>query len=355
MLALMLAAFCAASGAASGASAATQAVAPFACVGAICGFNVLARELRVAPCRGQSMLVAYSMTSGLSLVQCSAPGDVGGNASFLFDRANPARPGLALNGTRFVKPDALAEVNRDGVPDRFGPVPLCAEAGSAAAGNAQAGDAQAGDAKASAADADSAERSTAEGNDTAAKSAAPKNAAPGFDELLLLQKRPGPGAARSACYALLRVRLSASEPVVRGARGEVVSAGAVPAANVRWQTLVSGLLPWLPAVASASVPLAPSAAPWLSAAVPASASASASVTMQVSQVRARLFEQADPASAQRGYLVKGDRVQVLDDSRLAEGWLRVRYAGPNGRGVDCWMQASALALVLPQTATPARP
>lgn len=74
-LALLLGAGCA--------IAAGQAIAPFDCVGTVCGFNVLARELRVAPCQGQSMLVAYSAASGLSLVQCSTPGDAAGNGGVL--------------------------------------------------------------------------------------------------------------------------------------------------------------------------------------------------------------------------------------------------------------------------------
>lgn len=289
---------------AGGAIAADQAIAPFDCVGAVCGFNVLARELRVAPCHGQSLLMAYSTASGLALLQCSTPGDPVGNASLLFDRANPTRPGLALQGTRFVKPDALAEASRDGVPDRFGSVPLCAGAGGAEAGSG---------------------------------------------ELLLLKKRPSADAAEGACYALLRARLVAGEPVVRGPSGEPIAAGTAPVAIDRWQALLAGLLPWLSRVADGAAPPTPAAAPRLSAAAPAA------VTMLVRQARAGLFEHADARSSQRRYLVEGDRVQVLDDSRRAEGWLRVRHVGRNGRVLDAWMQASMLAPLPQATETSATP
>ena len=182
------------------ASAADPAIAPFACVEAVCGFNVLAEALRVPPCQGRSVLVAYSAVSGLSLVQCSSPGEPARHASLLFDRANPAWPGPAVQGTRFIKPDALADVSRDGVPDRFGPVALCAVPAAAAA-------------------------------------------MPG--ELLLLKWQPGAGSAQAACYALLRAQLVAGDVVLRGVDGAATPAPSTPEAD-HWQALVAGLLPWMP-------------------------------------------------------------------------------------------------------------
>jgi hypothetical protein len=105
-------------------------VSRFACAGGVCGFNVAASQVREAPCKGQPVLVAYSESSGATLIQC---GGADGTRTYLFDRGATGRAGLELKGTRFIKSDFLSEAAEHGVPDRFGPVPLCVKSGATAA------------------------------------------------------------------------------------------------------------------------------------------------------------------------------------------------------------------------------
>ncbi|HEU4374041.1 MAG TPA: hypothetical protein VFS02_11150 [Telluria sp.] len=104
------------------------------CAAGVCGFNIAARDMDEAPCKGLPVLVVYSESTGATLIQCGAPHGIDGTMSYLFDRGLTGRDGLELAGTRFVKPDSLADLAENGVPDRFGPVPLCVTPAAAAAG-----------------------------------------------------------------------------------------------------------------------------------------------------------------------------------------------------------------------------
>lgn len=170
-------------------------VTRFDCAGGVCGFNLAARDVHEAPCKGQPVLVAYSESTGATLIQCGVPRGEDGTTSYLFDRGVTGRAGLELAGTRFIKADSLAEVAEHGVPDRFGPVPLCARP-------------------------------------------APQVAAAG--EFVLVARTPAPGPDAAYCYRVIRV---GSE---RGTLALRTDGGAAPAAAAKarnkWRKLAARVL-----------------------------------------------------------------------------------------------------------------
>jgi len=106
------------------ATADTTAVARFDCEQGVCGFNVVDAELVVEPCAGGAVLVAYHATGGTAIVQCGGGSGPDEPTSYVFDRSRRG-PTFEVPGGRFVRPAALVEAAALGVPDRFGPVPLC--------------------------------------------------------------------------------------------------------------------------------------------------------------------------------------------------------------------------------------
>lgn len=110
----------------AGGAAAEEKVSAASCGADVCAFNVVSAQLVVAPCEDASVLVAFSRSSGATLIECSTPGNVAENRSLVFDRRRPDSPPRLLSGGRFVRPEFIAEAAGAGVPDRFGPVPLCA-------------------------------------------------------------------------------------------------------------------------------------------------------------------------------------------------------------------------------------
>ncbi len=170
-------------------------VSKFDCAGGVCGFNVPAGDVREAPCRGQPVLVAYSESSGATLIQC---GGADGTKSYLFDRGATGRAGLELAGTRFIKSDFLAEAAENGVPDRFGPVPLCVKSAPAAAATG---------------------------------------------EFVLVAKAPGPEADGAYCYRVIRVG-GRHALALRADSGEPPAAAAT--AHKKWRKLAARVLRHIP-------------------------------------------------------------------------------------------------------------
>lgn len=188
MRAVLLAAAVALALPASGASK----VEKFDCVGGVCGFNVAASDVREAPCKGQPVLVAYSESSGATLIQCGA---ADATRTYLFDRAATGRAGIELAGTRFIKSDFLAEAVADGVPDRFGPVPLCAKPAAAVAA---------------------------------------------AGEFVLVAKEPAPGPDGGYCYRVIRVGAGHDGLALRADPGKSPTAAATP--HKKWRKLAASML-----------------------------------------------------------------------------------------------------------------
>jgi hypothetical protein len=173
---------------ANGASKVTE----FDCAGGVRGFNVAASDVREAPCKGQPVLVAYSESSGATLIQCGA---AEATRTYLFDRGATGRAGIELAGTRFIKSDFLAEAAEYGVPDRFGPVPLCVK---------------------------------------------PEAAVAPAGEFVLVAKEPAPEADGAYCYRVIRVGTERGELALRADSGK--SPTATAAAHKKWRKLAASML-----------------------------------------------------------------------------------------------------------------
>lgn len=176
---------------ASGAGKVTR----FDCAAGVCGFNVAARDVHEAPCKGLPVLVAYVESTGATLIQCGAAHGIEGTTSYLFDRGTAGREGLELTGTRFIKPDSLAGLAENGVPDRFGPVPLCAE---------------------------------------------PAPAAAAAGEFVLLAKTPAPDPEGAYCYRVIHAGLANGALALRADSGEPPAAAAT--AHKKWRKLAEKVL-----------------------------------------------------------------------------------------------------------------
>ncbi|UFS69537.1 hypothetical protein LPW11_16755 [Geomonas sp. RF6] len=95
------------------------------CSADICFFNVIKPKVIDAPCVGASVLVAYSKSSGTTIIQCSKPFYPDENKILLYDRFNQSSGSFELEGGRFLRTDFFLSEGPEGIPDKFGPVPLC--------------------------------------------------------------------------------------------------------------------------------------------------------------------------------------------------------------------------------------
>lgn len=93
------------------------------CSAGVCTFHVLSDNLVVSPCKGYSVLVAYSESSGSTAIQCSSP--IEESKVYLFNRDGNLKEGYLLEGGRFLSSDSFPALAAEGVPDKFAPVPLC--------------------------------------------------------------------------------------------------------------------------------------------------------------------------------------------------------------------------------------
>lgn len=104
---------------------ADDAVSAPDCSSNVCVLNVLAPSLVTEPCTGYSVLVAYSTSTGATLIQCSSPSNAQENKAFVYDRRKPEGRPVQFSGGRFIRPDSWARIVAEGVPDKFAAVPLC--------------------------------------------------------------------------------------------------------------------------------------------------------------------------------------------------------------------------------------
>lgn len=108
------------------ACSAEDAVSPPACSDGVCVINVFSTSLIAPPCVDDSVLVAYSQASGATLIQCSDRESAKDNKAFVYDRHKLASTSFEFRGGRFIRPDYLVTAVSEGIPDKFGAVPLCA-------------------------------------------------------------------------------------------------------------------------------------------------------------------------------------------------------------------------------------
>ena len=254
---------------------AEEAVSAPACSDGVCVVNVFSKALIVAPCADDSVLVAYSQASGATLIQCSDPEDQEDNKALVYDRHDVTAQAYEFRGGRFIRPDYLATATSEGIPDKFGAVPLCA-----------------------------------------AKDRRP--AASG--EMLLAAKQPSDSQDAPYCYRIHYVVAGAGNLHVAGDDGKELPALSFQEA-AKWAKLRANLSPYVD---------------------PKSSTAPPTPFAVVSSDKARLFQSPNLDSRSKMYLVKGDQVEIIDDSKLNTGWCRVRYVPKLGKVIEAWMQSSDL-------------
>ncbi len=257
------------------ASSAEDAVSPPACSDGVCVVNVFSKTLIGPPCVDDSLLVVYSQASGATLIQCSDPESAENNKAFVYDRRDGDSTSYEFRGGRFIRPDYLATAASDGIPDKFGAVPLCL-----------------------------------------VKDRRP--AASG--EMLLAEKQPNESPGASYCYHIHYVVVGSAGLQIISDDGQQLPALS-PAATNEWAELRQNLSPYIE-------PKPDIAAPTPQASVRSD--------------KARLFQSPNLDSRTRMYLVKGDHVEILDDTQLNTGWCKVRYLPKSGKAIEAWMQSSDL-------------
>jgi hypothetical protein len=242
-----------------------------ACADDVCVINVFATKLVVAPCAGYSVLAAYSKSNGATLIQCSRLAAGEENKSFVYDRQDREVKSFEFDGGRFIRPDYLATAEEKGIPDKFGPVPLCA---------------------------------------------AKNREAAAAGELLIAEKQPSNSEDDSYCYRIHYVVAEKGSLSIRSDNGKELSPLSEKA-TIEWTQLRERLSPYLDREQAAVAP---------------------KEDRTVTSDKAPLFSAPDLAATSRMYLVKGDKVEVVDDSKSANGWCRVRYVTKTGKTIEKWVQ-----------------
>ena len=260
------------------ACSAQEAVSPPACSDGVCVVNVFSSDLIAPPCADDTVLVAYSQSTGATLIQCTDPDDAENNKAFVYDRHSVIAESYEFRGGRFIRPDYLATAVTDGIPDKMGAVPLC----------------------------------TVKDRPTSAAG-----------ELLLVEKQPSGSHGTPYCYRIHRVLAGKGSLQILSDGKELRALS--PTDIAKWSKLREALSPYV-ATHSTGGPL------------PSNAGASS-----VSSDKARLFQSPSLASRTTMYLVKGDRVDIIDDSKLDAGWCRIRYVGKSGKPIVAWIQSSDLS------------
>ena len=142
-------------------------------------------------------------------------------------------------------------------------------------------------------------------------------------ELLLVEKQPSGSHGTPYCYRIHRVLAGKGSLQILSDGKELRALS--PTDIAKWSKLREALSPYV-ATHSTGGPL------------PSNAGASS-----VSSDKARLFQSPSLASRTTMYLVKGDRVDIIDDSKLDAGWCRIRYVGKSGKPIVAWIQSSDLS------------
>jgi hypothetical protein len=62
----------------------------------------------------------------------------------------------------------------------------------------------------------------------------------------------------------------------------------------------------------------------------------------VTSEKAPLYSSPNTDATTRMYLVRGDSIEILDDSNPDRGWVRIRYITKSGKALDRWIQSHDL-------------
>jgi len=153
--------------------------------------------------------------------------------------------------------------------------------------------------------------------------AARERSVPAAGELIFIEKRPNGSEDNPYCYRVYYVMAGASLKV-RSDVGEELTPVSEKVSR-QWGAFRQKLTAYLVAE---------------KAAAPAEAKKMASVASE----KASLYSRPDLAGASRMYLVKGDKVEIVDESKVGEGWCLIHYVTKTGRTLEEWVRARDLDL-----------
>jgi hypothetical protein len=254
-------------------SFAEDARANLACSSKVCVINILSQNLVAAPCLGYSVLVAFSESSGATLIQCSKP-DTLDNKLFIYNRNDSSAQSYEFFGGRFIRPDYLATAAKEGIPDKFGPIPLCKA-------------------------------------DTATTSSEGK--------LLIAEKQTTNNEQNPYCYKIYYVTSTKADLTIKSDSGLKMSSASAKAAQ-KWAVMRKTV--------SRHIETADPTVRWHK--------------VTVTSAKAPLYTSPNSKATTRMYLVRGDMIEILDDSNPDRGWVRIRYITKSGKTLDSWIQSRDL-------------
>lgn len=152
---------------------------------------------------------------------------------------------------------------------------------------------------------------------------ATKREAPQAGQLMIAKKEPGSSHdSENApyCYRLGLISEENGGLRIRTDDGKELPPGSETAA-AKWAKLVENLKPYLNKTGDG---------------------ASEQRSVSVVSDKAQLFTSPSSEAMSKMYLVKGDKVEVLDKSKIGDGWCLVRYTTKSAKVIDRWMQAHDL-------------
>ncbi|MDD1622291.1 MAG: hypothetical protein LUQ11_12505 [Methylococcaceae bacterium] len=254
-----------------------EAQAQSECDRGVCRYFVKDKRQISSPCEGSSLIVGYSQSSGATVIQCeNTSGTADENPTLLFDRYEASHPAFEFVGGRFLTANAedWELFQSEGIPDKFGPKPLC-------------------------------ERG-------------PRQPADGEFLIGVKRLRFGEDPDPPYCYDLYLINGNSNAWMVTSASG-VALQPLSPQGFAKWKTLKEKLV--------SSVDTSPKGA-----------SASVKTLGTVVSDKAHLYASPEMTAITKMYLVKGDRVDILDESKRASEWIRIRYTAKSGKSIEKWVK-----------------
>ena len=276
------------------ACSAADILAEARCKNGVCVANVY-EDPSMAPCTEVSeIILAWRQAGGATLIQCETNDAEMDKPSFIYNRDAPTAPAYAVTGMRWFAASVLAG---GGVSDQFASRDFC--------------------------------KGT-------------KRTPMAVGEILVGEKIPSPDDDNAYCYQLSRISSTASAVSLNADDNK----GPKPEAkHADWDKLAAHMTSLIRAHGGA--------APAAAAATPAMATPPVTgdtPAVHVIRAKAPLRDSADAGAAAHGYLVQGDEVMLLDRSKAADGWLKVRYVGKSGKAIERWIRADDVDVRAPAAA-----
>lgn len=258
------------------------------CANGVCNAMVHDEKAAIAPCENAIILLAWRQAGGATLIQCETADADMDKPSFVYNRDTPSAPAFPLTGMRYFVSSFLGDLASGKVPDKFSSHALCQP---------------------------------------------PKPSRMAAGEILIGEKVPNQDEKNPYCYRVLRISTTTGGVAIKADDNDSPKA---EARHADWDKLAATMTTLIRAsggVASAAVTQAAGAG-----------------VAHVIHAKAPLRDSPDAGVAAHGYLVQGDEVTLLDRSKAADGWFKVRYVGKSGKAIDRWIHADDLDVGAPAAA-----